>query len=142
VTAADEWRQLTSCMKGALLTKITGHEWNHWQVSSTHDVKPADISTRTDEVLGFIFPKADRTFSMSSRGRVSLNPTPIHLFMYWELLPWFLLRCRVFTASSYSVQFLAPSGLNFRLGSHRASNGYKLPCESCNLRDLHLRRFR
>ncbi|PMD43329.1 hypothetical protein L207DRAFT_423347 [Hyaloscypha variabilis F] len=69
VTAADEWRQLTSCMKGALLTKITGHEWNHWQVSSTHDVKPADISTRTDEVLGFIFPKADRTFSMSSRGR-------------------------------------------------------------------------
>jgi A1 cistron-splicing factor AAR2 len=73
-TAADEWQQLTSCMKGALLTKITGHEWNHWQVSSTHDIKPADIATRSDEVLWFIFPKADRTFSMASRGRVSLFP--------------------------------------------------------------------
>ena len=71
-TAATEWQHLTSCMKGALLNKITGHEWNHWQVSSTHDVKPADISARTDEVLDFIFPKADRTFSMSSRGRVGL----------------------------------------------------------------------
>jgi A1 cistron-splicing factor AAR2 len=73
-TAADEWQQLTSCMKGALLTKITGHEWNHWHVSSTHDIKPADIATRSDEVLEFIFPKADRTFSMASRGRVSLFP--------------------------------------------------------------------
>jgi A1 cistron-splicing factor AAR2 len=74
---AGEWRQLTSCMKGTLLTKITGHEWNHWQVSSTHDYKPADIAIRqkdslnrrSDEVLGFIFPKADRTFSMTSKGR-------------------------------------------------------------------------
>jgi A1 cistron-splicing factor AAR2 len=74
VTAADEWQQLTSCMKGALLTKITSHEWNHWQVSSTHDTKSADISAGRDEVLDFIFPKADRTFSMASRGRVSLVP--------------------------------------------------------------------
>lgn len=79
-TAANEWQQLTSCMKGALLTKITGHEWNHWQVSSTHDVKSSDISTRGDEVLGFIFRKADRTFSMASRGRVSLVP-PLHCFI-------------------------------------------------------------
>lgn len=74
--AIDEWQKLTSCMKGALLTKITGHEWNHWQVSSTHDIKPADMSTGSDEVLSFIFPKADRTFSMASRGRVSLSLTP------------------------------------------------------------------
>lgn len=79
-TAINEWLQLTSCMKGALLTKITGHEWNHWQVSSTHDIKPADMATRSDEVLSFIFPKADRTFSLASRGRVSLSPTlPRHL---------------------------------------------------------------
>jgi hypothetical protein len=72
-TATGEWQQLTSCMKGALLTKITGHEWNHWQVSSTHDIKSVDLSAGRDEVLGFIFPKADRTFSMASRGRVSLT---------------------------------------------------------------------
>jgi A1 cistron-splicing factor AAR2 len=79
--AADEWEHLTSCMKGSLLTKITGQEWNHWQVSSTHDVKTSDISTRSDEVLGFIFPKADRTFSMTSRGRVSLIPMLHVLFL-------------------------------------------------------------
>jgi A1 cistron-splicing factor AAR2 len=77
IKAAGEWQQLTSCMKGALLTKITGHEWNHWHVSSTHDHKPAEgsirpkdsLDRRSDEVLGFIFPKANRTFSMTSRGR-------------------------------------------------------------------------
>jgi A1 cistron-splicing factor AAR2 len=75
--AAGEWRQLTSCMKGALLTKIMGHEWNHWEVSSTHDHKPAEgsirpkdsLGRRSDEVLCFIFPKANRTFSITSRGR-------------------------------------------------------------------------
>src|ERR1700753_4234154 len=84
-TAFDEWQQLTSCVKGALLTKITGQEWNNWQVSSTHDIKSADISAGRDEVLGFIFPKADRTFSLASRGRVSLIQSyifsPSH---FWE----------------------------------------------------------
>jgi A1 cistron-splicing factor AAR2 len=79
-TAANEWQQLTSCMKGALLTRITGHKWNHWQVSSTHDVKPADMVTRSDEVLGFVFPKADRTFSIASTGRVSLYPSVVVSF--------------------------------------------------------------
>ncbi len=71
-------------MKGALLTRITGQKWNHWQVSSTHDVKPEDMVTRSDEVLGFIFPKADRTFSMASRGRVSLHSIRI-CFVFREL---------------------------------------------------------
>lgn len=70
------WNRLTSCIKGALLTKITGHEWNHWQVSSTHDLKTATGHTTTggedfskDNVLDFVFPRAVRTFSASSLGR-------------------------------------------------------------------------
>jgi len=66
-------------MKGALLTKITGHKWNHWQVSSTHDDKsttklgssvpddPLDVTK--DEVFNFVFPKEMRTFTSASIGR-------------------------------------------------------------------------
>jgi A1 cistron-splicing factor AAR2 len=73
------WHHLTSSMKGALLSKITGHEWNHWQVSSTHDYKPAaklassvpddPLDFGMDEVLNFVFPKALRTFTSASIGR-------------------------------------------------------------------------
>ncbi|TAQ85068.1 hypothetical protein B7494_g6630 [Chlorociboria aeruginascens] len=73
------WLRLTSSVKGYILSNITGHEWNHWQVASTHDVKgpprgvtslpddPTDYSK--DEVLNFVFPKATRTFSESVTGR-------------------------------------------------------------------------
>ncbi|TVY84791.1 hypothetical protein LSUE1_G001022 [Lachnellula suecica] len=75
------WPQLTSCMKGKLLTKITGQEWNHWQVSSFHDYssqpkgpnlrREADITIGNykDDVLKFMFPKSSRTFTDESRGR-------------------------------------------------------------------------
>jgi A1 cistron-splicing factor AAR2 len=72
------WHHLTSSMKGALLTKITGHAWNHWQVSSTHDYKPTvryssvpddPLHKDRDEVLRFVFPKSTRTFSDDSSGR-------------------------------------------------------------------------
>ncbi|PSS10746.1 hypothetical protein M430DRAFT_61145 [Amorphotheca resinae ATCC 22711] len=71
------WNHLTSSMKGALLTKITGKPWNHWQVSSTHDYQPAvgrsvaddPMGFRHDEVLKFVFPRDDRTFSTDSIGR-------------------------------------------------------------------------
>jgi A1 cistron-splicing factor AAR2 len=73
------WHHLTSCMKGALLSAITGHEWNQWQVSSTDDYKPISRinghpdDTRTlhksgDKVLKFMFPKSTRTFSSNSIG--------------------------------------------------------------------------
>lgn len=75
----DIWRHLTSSMKGALLTKITGHNWNHWQVSSTHDYKlngnpgssvpEESLDFGKDNVLNFVFPKDMRTFSPSSIGR-------------------------------------------------------------------------
>ena len=75
-THADIWSRLTSCIKGALLTKITGHEWNAWQISSTHDLKTATGHTTTggedfskDNVLDFVFPRAVRTFSATSIGR-------------------------------------------------------------------------
>jgi A1 cistron-splicing factor AAR2 len=75
------WLHLTSCMKGAMLNKITGQKWNHWQASSFHDYNPHGYSSKSsrdaditidnykDEVLNFIFPKETRTFSDSSRGR-------------------------------------------------------------------------
>lgn len=71
------WTHLTSAMKGALLTKITGKSWNHWQISSSDDYKaprqtslPDDpMDFRRDEVLRFIFPRSDRTFSDGSLGR-------------------------------------------------------------------------
>lgn len=72
------WNHLTNCMKGALLTKITGEEWNQWHVSSTHDYKPTERYSRSpdeplhkdrDEVLRFVFPKTTKTFSDDSAGR-------------------------------------------------------------------------
>ena len=73
---SDIWSRLTSCIKGALLTKITGHEWNSWQISSTHDLKTATGHNTTggedfskDNVLSFVFPRAVRTFSTSTVGR-------------------------------------------------------------------------
>ena len=71
------WAHLTSSMKGALLTKITGQPWNHWQVSSSDDYKqprgpnvPDDLMDfRSEEVLRFVFPRSTRTFSNEAHGR-------------------------------------------------------------------------
>lgn len=72
------WNHLTNRMKGTLLTKITGYEWNKWHVLSSHDYKPKNPYSRSpdealhsdrDEVLRFIFPKTTRTFSDKSAGR-------------------------------------------------------------------------
>ncbi|TVY39664.1 hypothetical protein LSUB1_G003580 [Lachnellula subtilissima] len=75
------WLQMTFCIKGALLSKVTGQKWNHWQVSSLHDYnheghnpkssRDADITIDNykDEILNFVFPKDTKTFSDESRGR-------------------------------------------------------------------------
>ena len=71
------WLRLTSMMKGALLTKITGSAWNNWQVASSHDYKRPKPSGKPDntmdyskdEVLCFVFPRDTRTFSLASTGR-------------------------------------------------------------------------
>jgi len=70
------WARLTSCMKGAMLTRITKHSWNRWKVSSSTDEKVPDIIFRmegkvdlSEDVLHFIFPNADRTFSEHTYGR-------------------------------------------------------------------------
>jgi A1 cistron-splicing factor AAR2 len=71
------WTHLTSCMKGALLTKITGKSWNLWEVSSSDDYKsPPKISLPDDplnfsreEVLKFVFPRSNKTFSDGALGR-------------------------------------------------------------------------
>jgi A1 cistron-splicing factor AAR2 len=72
------WHRLTSCIKGALITKITGKkEWNEWHISSVHecldntrlspDTKISDLYG--DNVLKFIFPNHQRTFTDDSVGR-------------------------------------------------------------------------
>ena len=72
------WLRLTSCVKGALLTRITGKkEWNEWQISSVHDNQNKVPSTQDanlgdnygDDVLAFMFPTYQRTFSDDSVGR-------------------------------------------------------------------------
>lgn len=71
------WAHLTSSMKGALLTKITGHSWNHWQVSSSDDYKSSSqtnlsddpMDFRREEVLRFVFPRSTRTFDEGVLGR-------------------------------------------------------------------------
>ena len=71
------WHHLTGSMKGSMLIKITGKEWNQWSVSSTDDYKPDDqfpihpddkVSPK-DEVLNFIFPKTTKYFADTSTGR-------------------------------------------------------------------------
>lgn len=83
-TAKDPtiWLQLTSCVKGAMLSKVTGQEWNHWQVSSVHDYSTHNHNSNAsrdatmnfdnykDEVLNFMFPRDTRTFSKTSIGRM------------------------------------------------------------------------
>ena len=78
-TDPNIWHHLTSCIKGAYLTKVTGHQWNQWQVSSSNDFKPEhptcilpdDPGTPkiSDEVLRFIFPKTVIFWSRESLGR-------------------------------------------------------------------------
>jgi A1 cistron-splicing factor AAR2 len=71
------WAHLTSSMKGALLTKITGQEWNHWHVSSSDDYKSPSMSNlpddpmdfRREDVLRFVFPRSTRTFTEDVLGR-------------------------------------------------------------------------
>ena len=67
------WNRLTSCIKGAYLTKVTGQAWNHWQVSSSYDLKTppgqTTIADDKDNVLAFVFPRSSRTFSTKTVGR-------------------------------------------------------------------------
>ena len=82
VSDPELWPSLTSCIKGALLTKITGQAWNEWQVSSSHEEnRPGSSSSgenktfKKDDVLAFIFPKDSRSFSTTSVGRYVLYST-------------------------------------------------------------------
>jgi A1 cistron-splicing factor AAR2 len=71
------WPRLTSAMKGALLTKITGNSWNYWQVSSTDDFEntgksmggESSLEFGLGKTLKFVFPRSNRIFSTNSMGR-------------------------------------------------------------------------
>jgi A1 cistron-splicing factor AAR2 len=93
-TAKDPimWHRLTSAIKGAMLTRITSHGWNNWQITSTDDYKPMGYKptdsrndssmkvaqesldrleqlTSKDRVLSFAFPQSAHTFSENVTGR-------------------------------------------------------------------------
>lgn len=83
------WQNLTSAIKGEMLSRITGREWNEWKVSSMDDCKPttsivddprahtrihlasnrANGVTGIDHGLTFIFSPGSRTFSSTAVGR-------------------------------------------------------------------------
>ena len=60
-----------------MLTKVTGQDWNKWQVLSSHDFKdlnPLALDDRYptkghDEVLRFIFPKTVAFWNTAAIGR-------------------------------------------------------------------------
>ncbi|KAI0997637.1 hypothetical protein K3495_g10550 [Podosphaera aphanis] len=64
------WAELTSSIRGSLLTKITGCGWNRWVVSSNQERKPSShqkfykhsTSYAKDEVLRFTFSHHYRSY--------------------------------------------------------------------------------
>lgn len=68
------WVRMTSSMKGALLTRITGKGWNKWEVSSLHDVKNRSVDNKdqfrqsNNEVLDFVFPRSGRSYALAACG--------------------------------------------------------------------------
>ncbi|KAF4637253.1 hypothetical protein G7Y89_g825 [Cudoniella acicularis] len=78
--SSNIWSRLTSSITGAMLSRITGgREWNHWQVSSTDDYEHQNTLSKDqnmvtdhykDQILTFIFPRHQRTFSEESLGNL------------------------------------------------------------------------
>lgn len=86
---SETWHSLTFAIKGAMLSRITGREWNEWKVSSTDDCKPMvskaiDCKTHTrmdlaservdairgkERALTFVFPRGSKIFSDAVVGR-------------------------------------------------------------------------
>lgn len=89
VDSHTTWQNLTSAIKGAMLSRITGCKWNEWKISSMDDCKSTssiandrtthtrmDLAsnrtnaiTGTDHGLTFVFSPGSRTFSNTAVGR-------------------------------------------------------------------------
>lgn len=86
------WQDLTSFIKGPMLSRVTGGTWNDWKVTSMDerkptDAKPTDSQHQTamgiipktvgaidatiaeEKKLGFIFPAGSKTYSETVVGR-------------------------------------------------------------------------
>ncbi|OBT42120.1 hypothetical protein VE00_06544 [Pseudogymnoascus sp. WSF 3629] len=85
------WQDLTFAIKGPMLSRVTGGNWNDWKVTSMDerkptDTKPADNQHQTamgivpvpnpvdvtiaeEKKLGFIFPAGSKTYSETAIGR-------------------------------------------------------------------------
>jgi A1 cistron-splicing factor AAR2 len=94
------WKRLTSAIKGAMLTRITGGSWNKWMVASNHEAKymediPTDAKDNVldiakdqqlvgkDKVLKFAFQRNGVTYSREVIGRARTEQaldTSIHIF--------------------------------------------------------------
>jgi A1 cistron-splicing factor AAR2 len=94
------WSRLTFAIKGAMLTRITGHPWNQWIVSSSDaasymETYPTDAKDNVldmakdqqmvgkDLVLKFAFPRNGVTYSKEVIGRARTEQaldTSVHIF--------------------------------------------------------------
>lgn len=74
------WTALTSCITSTLLSRITGHERNHWKVTSSDDVldtphmatngaKATQTAITTDQNLYFSLEQGSKTFLNTATGR-------------------------------------------------------------------------
>ena len=89
VSDPKTWQSLTFAIKGAMLSRITGGNWNKWKVTSMDECetttgKPVDYqgqtpmdlvpegvdtTVATEKVLKFIFPPGSKTYSEMVVGR-------------------------------------------------------------------------
>ncbi|RKF63420.1 putative aar2 protein [Erysiphe neolycopersici] len=76
------WSELTSSIRGSLITKITGNGWNDWLVSSTQKRKPTtngglqgnnECGLSKDQVLNFTFPHSDNRHYRHAVGREQIS---------------------------------------------------------------------
>lgn len=76
------WSDLTSSIRGSLITKITGNGWNDWLVSSTQKCKPSTNDglhgnnacvLSKDQVLNFTFPHSDNRHYRHAVGREQIS---------------------------------------------------------------------
>lgn len=76
------WQDLTFAIKGPMLSRVTGGNWNDWRVTSMDERKPTDAkpadnqpqmamdtSIAEEKKLGFIFPAGSKTYSETAVGR-------------------------------------------------------------------------
>lgn len=71
------WQQLTSCIEGPLLTKITGQAWNKWNVSTdtqyTKEMDNKPVTWEAKKIMRYLFPNKTRMLETDVSGHDRAN---------------------------------------------------------------------